>query len=96
MANGISVFLAAAVFVIGMLLYFLMDSIYGNSLSTGEMKIAKNLCIFLVVNVALSILCDAYIGLVRAHERFVVSNGISTFRLVFRLAAILVSAEVGL
>lgn len=49
----------------------------------------------LVINVAFSILCDAFFGIIRAHERFVVSNILSTFRLVLRLLAIIILLNLG-
>lgn len=41
------------------------------------------------------ILFHAFFGIIRAHERFVVSNILSTFRLVLRLLAIIILLNLG-
>lgn len=91
----IATILAIAVVAIGMLLYASMDAIYANSLNADELAIAKQLCLVLVLNVALSICCDANTGIIRAYERFVLSNALSMFRLIFRLLSIVVLLNLG-
>ena len=85
----IAALLGFGVIVIGAILYGCMDVIYAKSLTSSE------LYFILVINVAFSILCDAFFGIIRAHERFVVSNILSTFRLVLRLLAIIILLNLG-
>lgn len=87
--------LTVGVLALGGVLYLSMDAIYGKSLTIHELAIAKELCIILVLNVAFSILCDAFIGIIRAYEHFVISNFISTFRLIFRLLSIVILLSIG-
>lgn len=94
--KSIAAVLAASVVVIGIFLYACMDKIYAHSLSTSELLLAKQLCLILVLNVAFSIFCDAYLGIIRAYERFVLSNAMSMFRLVFRLFSIVVLLSLGI
>ena len=91
----IAALLGFGVIVIGAILYGCMDVIYAKSLTSSELYVAKKLCFILVINVAFSILCDAFFGIIRAHERFVVSNILSTFRLVLRLLAIIILLNLG-
>ena len=93
---SISIFLSISVIVIGLILYFFMDSIYANSLTSTELRIGKQLCLILIFNVAFSVLCDSFTGILRAYERFVVSNLISTFRLILRMTSIIVLLSVGM
>lgn len=91
----IAAILSLGVVTIGAVLYKSMDFVYANSLTGTELRIAKKLCVILVCNVALSVLCDAFTGVIRAYERFVVSNALSTLRLGLRLASITVLLRIG-
>lgn len=92
----ISIILAVAVLLIGFLLYSLIDRIYSKSLNAEEIQIAKQLCLILIFNVAFSILCDSFTGIIRAYERFIIANGLSLFRLIFRLISIIIILKIGI
>lgn len=95
MIYGVSIVLSLLVTLIGFVLYLLMDKIYANSLSPDELIMAKRICLFLVLNVALSILCDSFTGIIKAYEKFVISHLLSTLRLVFRLSSIIILLSIG-
>lgn len=95
MANLIALVLAILVGVVGSLLYLAIDPLYAEQFTTEEMALAKQLFILFVVNVAVSILCDSFTGLMKAHEKFVISNFISTARLVLRLVSIILLINLG-
>jgi O-antigen/teichoic acid export membrane protein len=95
MIYSVACILAVAVVIIGFILYFSMDAIYASSLNGDELQIAKRLCVVLVFNIAFSILCDAFTGIIRAYERFIISNVLSTVRLVLRLCSIIVLLNLG-
>lgn len=95
MAYSIAGILTLGVVLIGLILYASMDYIYANSLTAIELQIAKKLCIILIFNVAFSILCDAFSGVIRAYERFVVSNMLNMLRLILRLLSIVVLLNLG-
>ena len=92
---SISIILAFCVIVAGMILYSFMDRIYVKSLTSQELNTAKVLCLFLIANVAFSILCDSFTGIIRAHEKFIVSNLISTMRLMLRMTSIIILLSIG-
>lgn len=94
-AYSIAIALTCGVVIIGIILYCFMDKIYSQSLNAGELRIAKQLCLVLIFNVAFSILCDVFTGIIRAYERFVLSNLLSMFRLILRLISIIVLLSIG-
>lgn len=95
MAYCITAFLSILIFVVGFGMYLLIDKLYSNSLTVSELFLAKRLFLFLIVNVVLSVVCDSFTGLIRAHEKFVVCNGIATCRLVLRLLCIIALLSIG-
>lgn len=94
--KSITAVLTVSVVAIGFFLYACMDEIYSQSLSEDELVLAKQLCSVLILNVALSIASDAYLGIIRAHERFILSNALGMFRLILRLASIIILLSLGI
>lgn len=92
---AIGMILSLSTVVIGVAIYGCMDIIYAKSLTSTELEIAKRLVIILVFNVAFSILCDCYTGILRAYERFIVLYVVSSLRLVLRLVLIIVLLSYG-
>ena len=64
----IAALLGFGVIVIGAILYGCMDVIYAKSLTSSELYVAKKLCFILVINVAFSILCDAFFGITTVRK----------------------------
>ena len=76
---------AAIIFVAGVIMYTAIDAMYENSMTAEEIGIAKILFILLILNIAATIICDSYSGLIKAHEKFGVSYGIETVKLFMRV-----------
>jgi O-antigen/teichoic acid export membrane protein len=87
---SISIILSLSVITVGMILYSFMDNIYSKSLATSELYIAKILCVILIFNISLSILSDTYSGVIRAYEKFIVSNLVVTIKLIIRMITIII------
>lgn len=96
MARVESIILALLVFIIGYVLYCTIDPLYANSLTTEEIGLAKRLFWFLVANIAANILCDSFTGTLKAHEKFIVCNLITTVRYVARLVSLIVLLRIGI
>ena len=96
MAVIISCILSILVLFIGGVLYSYIDRIYGNSLNGEEMKIAKKLFILLIINTSINIIGDFYVGIIMAHEKFIICNGIRMFRLLLRIIFISLLLSVGI
>ena len=95
MAEIESAILAFLILTIGMVLFFMLDPMYQKSLTPNELSLVKQLYIFLVLNVAVTVLCDAFTGMIKAHEKFIVSNLISTLRFVLRLVTLIILLNAG-
>lgn len=95
MAILISYILGFLILLIGGILYLYIDKIYGNSLNIGEILVAKKLFLLLIVNIAITIVSDSYIGMIMAHEKFIISNGIRMFRLILRVVLIIILLKMG-
>lgn len=96
MVKIISYILGFLVLVIGNVLYLSIDRIYKNSLSIEEIVTAKELFIFLIINIVVTIISDMYIGIIMAHEKFIISNGIRTIRLLLRIILISILLNIGI
>ena len=95
MAYVITFSLALLIGVVGAGLYFCIEPMYAAKMTAEELLIAQKLFVLLVINTGLSVVCDSFMGLLRAHEKFVISNGIGTLRFALRLATILILLNLG-
>ncbi len=94
-AKGITYFLAAIMAAVGMVMYFLIDSLYAESLTDSQLATAKTLMIFLVGTLVVNVIADSNIGMMNAHERFAVSHGTQSFKIVARTLVIVVLLRLG-
>ena len=95
MANIISIILALLVVAVGAILYQSIDIMYGNTFTVEELILSKKLFVLLVLNVGLSIITDNFTGLIRAHEKFIIFNGITTARIGIRILSIVLLISIG-
>ena len=47
-------------------------------MTANELRIAKILFVFLILNIAVTIICDSYTGIIKAHEKFKLMLGLPT------------------
>lgn len=59
------------VVIAGIILYQLLDSIYGTTLSSQEIVSAKSMMVLLIINVALTIPSNVFTSAINSHEKFV-------------------------
>lgn len=73
LAIAMIIYLGIGVLVIiaGIVLYQLLDTIYGASLSWHEMVSAKAMMVLLIINVALTIPSNVFTSAITSHEQFV-------------------------
>ncbi|MGN0452670.1 MAG: oligosaccharide flippase family protein [Ruminococcus sp.] len=71
-------------------IYFFIDSIYSHSLSTAQLQKAKVLYIIVAVNMSVTLLAQAFQGIISAYEKFIVINSWSVVRTLVKLILILV------
>lgn len=63
--------LGVLVTVVGIIMYYQIDLLFGNKLASEELALAKTMAIILVANFALSFPLSVFGAIVQAHERFV-------------------------
>ena len=73
LAIAMIIYLGIGVLIIlaGIVLYQLLDSIYGATLSSHEMSSAKAMMVLLIMNVALTIPSHVFTSAITSHEQFV-------------------------
>lgn len=90
MALMISAIISLAVGAVGFSLQFAIDTMFADSLTVTEIVLAKKLYLILVATTVVSVFRDFFSGIVRGHERFAFSVGISTVRIIVRVSVIAV------
>ena len=97
-AVGISIatVLSIVMIIIGGILFFFVDDMYSSTMTREQLTLVNQMYIVLVINVALYLFRDIFVGIVHGYERFLYSNGLKVARLVLRLALILVLLGIGM
>lgn len=95
MANVVSGILSVAVVLIGFAMCSQIKHIYSASLTPDEIKLAEKLCVFLVFNIAITIISDSYMGMILAYEKFVVARGAKTVSLILRIVTLVILLKMG-
>lgn len=85
----IGVIIALLVLVVGGVLFRGIDSIYGNTMTPSQVSLTKQLYIILVINVALTLFRDVFVGITHGYERFIYVNGMKVLRLTLRIVVII-------
>ena len=95
-AHFLNIILSLLVIVVGVGLFFSIDALYKKSLTADELVLGKKLFIVLVLNVAVTLGCETFTGLIRSKEKFIVANSLTLLRLGLRLALLFILISLGL
>jgi len=68
--------------LIGAVMYYQIDLLFGNKLDAEELKLAKQMAIILIANFAISFPLSVFGALIQAHERFIFIKLIAIIRSV--------------
>lgn len=82
--SRIYVAITIAILVVGVSLYFSLDSLYANSLSKSQILNAKQVFIVFLINVACSLPFQILNAILTAYERFVFLRGTVIFLTIFQ------------
>jgi O-antigen/teichoic acid export membrane protein len=82
-------------FILGMVLYFNIDSIYGNSLTTEELHKTHILMLLMVFNLAFTFPLSIFGSIVTAYEKFVFQKVLQIARIVLNTLIMIVLLEMG-
>lgn len=82
-------------FLLGMVLYFNIDAIYGSSLSEEELRKTHTLMLLMVFNLAFTFPLSIFGSIVTAYEKFVFQKVIQIARLVLNTLLMIILLEMG-
>ena len=82
-------FISLAVVLLGGIMYYNIDLIFGSSLSIAELYKAKIMYLILIFNVVIVLPCGSFNAICTAYERFIFSNAIKIFRYLLRSATVI-------
>lgn len=82
-------------FLLGMVLYFNIDTIYGNSLTAEELSKTHVLMLLMVFNLAFTFPLSIFGSIVTAYEKFVFQKVIQIVRLILNTLMMIVLLEMG-
>src|SRR5690625_5132748 len=77
------------VVIIGGIIYFNFQFIFGNSLLESEIRTAKIMFIILLINLALTLPMKSFTGIITAYERFIIPKALTIGRVLMRMLLIL-------
>ncbi len=87
-AKIITFSLTGIIVIIGVVMYSLLEPMYSKSFTQEEMKIAKQLFVFLIATMGFNLICDSYLGIATAHEKFIFTKALHSIKLIFRVVLI--------
>ena len=95
MGMSIAAMISAVVILVGLGLYFFVDDLYAQTMNAEQIKLVQDMFIILVINVALYLFRDIFVGVIHGYERFIYSNGLKVARLLLRVLLIVVLLQLG-
>ncbi len=89
--NGIiSAIISAGMLLIGVIMYFSMDFLFQDSLTTAELALAKKVFIISIISTAISVSKDLFTGIINGNEKFGVTGFLKIFRIIVRITVMVV------
>lgn len=82
-------------FILGMVLYFNIDAIYGNSLTPEELRKTHVLMLLMVFNLAFTFPLSIFSSIVTAYEKFVFQKVLQIARIILNTLIMIVLLEMG-
>lgn len=80
-----AVVLSFAMMIVGIVMYFALDSIYSNTFSVSEMNRAKQIMVVQIIYVMLHIFENLLFGIISGYNRFIFINSIKITALIFKV-----------
>ncbi|MBO4983388.1 MAG: oligosaccharide flippase family protein [Clostridia bacterium] len=96
MGITIATVLSVILLIIGGILFFFVDDLYANTMTSDQLQLVNKMYVVLVINVALYLFRDIFVGIVHGYERFVYCNGLKVLRILLRVALIIVLLGIGM
>ena len=71
--------------VVGVVLYFMLESMYGESFSVEELHRAKQIFVVLILYVMLHLFENVFFGIITGYNQFIFSNSLKVFALLTKI-----------
>ncbi len=88
-------FIGIIAFIAGMILYYNLDAIYGNSLTEEELRKTHILMLLMVLNLTFTFPLSIFTSIVTAYERYVFQRVINIARIILNTLIMIVLLEMG-
>ncbi|MCF6279264.1 MAG: oligosaccharide flippase family protein [Flavobacteriaceae bacterium] len=82
------VIISLLVVIGGMIIYYNLDDLYGKTLTSNELEMAKTMFLILVFNLAISLPGGAFKGICSGHEEFILPRITNIIRYIVRSALV--------
>lgn len=87
--------ISAVIVLVGAILYFNLQNIFGDSLTVEEIGKAKVMFVILVINLALTLPMKSFTGIMTAYEKFILPRTLSIVRVLIRAIVIFILLTLG-
>ncbi|MDN6729311.1 MAG: oligosaccharide flippase family protein [Alkalibacterium sp.] len=81
--------------IVSAALFFGIEGLFGNSLTSTELETAKQLFILMVFNISISFITNAFSGILMGYEQFAVTNTFKLARVILRLVTLVILLMMG-
>lgn len=81
--------------IVSAALFFGIEGLFGNSLTSTELETAKQLFILMVFNISISFITNAFSGILIGYEQFAVTNTFKLARVILRLVTLVILLMMG-
>jgi len=81
--------------IIGIIIYFQLETVFKDSLTVNEIKIAEIMFLILIVNLAFTLPMKSFMGIMKAYEKFVMPKVIAITRTLIRMLMIFIFLSMG-
>jgi len=95
MAIGIAAMLSLLILAIGGVMFFSIESIFKESMTVEQIKLAKKLYILLVASIGISVFRDVFSGIIRGYEHFIFSKSSVVAGLILQVLLMVVLLKLG-
>lgn len=85
-----SALISLVVLIIGVVVFFGIDVLYANTLNHDQLVLTKKLYVLLVINVALYLFRDVFVGIINGYEKFAYSSALKIVRILLRVLLIFI------
>jgi O-antigen/teichoic acid export membrane protein len=87
---GLYLFITIAILALGVLLYFNLEVLFGEALSSSEINKGKLMFILLLFNLGISLPGNIFLGVANAYEKFIYTRGILIIKYLVRALTIFI------